>query len=171
MTFDIYAAYRAHLADDQMSPPLAGILALTEMIKNSDAGTMFELTKELKDAAETLKKQATNPIGLSAGCDLFVAFTTLFPHDSAQSFSDLRNQLVQHGERYVEEALTYRQKIAQLSLAFIKDDSIILTHSYSRVVMQTLLHAHQTKRISVYVTEARPRGLGYLTVSSSITEI
>lgn len=49
------------------------------------AGTMFELTKELKDAAEALKKQATNPIGLSAGCDLFVAFTTLFPHDSAVS--------------------------------------------------------------------------------------
>lgn len=42
-----------------------------------------------------------------------------------QSFSDLRNQLVQHGEKYVEEALTYRQKIAQLSLAFIKDDSIV----------------------------------------------
>lgn len=37
----------------------------------------------------------------------------------------------------------------------------ILTHSCSRVVMKTLLHAHKTKRISVYVTEARPRGLGY----------
>jgi translation initiation factor eIF-2B subunit alpha len=57
----------------------------------------------------------------------------------------------------------------------------ILTHSYSRVVMQTLLLAHKHKRISgawkkieldvkrtniviyckVFVTEARPRGLGY----------
>ena len=36
----------------------------------------------------------------------------------------------------------------------------ILTHSYSRVVTQALLHAHTRKRISVYVTEARPRGLG-----------
>lgn len=36
----------------------------------------------------------------------------------------------------------------------------ILTHSYSRVVMQTLLLAHKQKRISVYVTEARPRGSG-----------
>ena len=26
--------------------------------------------------------------------------------------------------------------------------------------MKALLHAHKTKRISVYVTEARPRGLG-----------
>lgn len=37
----------------------------------------------------------------------------------------------------------------------------ILTHSYSRVVMKTLLRAHERKRISVYVTEARPRGLGF----------
>ena len=29
----------------------------------------------------------------------------------------------------------------------------ILTHSYSRVVMRALLHAHKRKRISVYVTE------------------
>lgn len=31
----------------------------------------------------------------------------------------------------------------------------ILTHSYSRVVMKALLHAHKGKRISVYVTEGR----------------
>jgi len=31
----------------------------------------------------------------------------------------------------------------------------ILTHSYSRVVMKALLHAHKRKRISVYVTEGR----------------
>lgn len=43
----------------------------------------------------------------------------------------------------------------------------ILTHSYSRVVMKTLLRAHERKRISVYVTEARPRGLGF--VLSSVT--
>lgn len=78
------------------------------------------------------------------------------------------------------EALSYRDKIAQLALGFIKDDSVvsaiamgvdrslttwapqILTHSYSRVVMRALLNAHKTKRISVYVTEARPRGLGYV---------
>jgi translation initiation factor 2B subunit (eIF-2B alpha/beta/delta family) len=27
--------------------------------------------------------------------------------------------------------------------------------------MKTLLRAHERKRISVYVTEARPRGLGF----------
>lgn len=50
-------------------------------------------------------------------------------------------------------------------LDFITDDSIILTHSHSRVVEKALLHAHEhgNKRFSVYVTEARPLGLGIRT--------
>ena len=36
--------------------------------------------------------------------------------------------------------------------------------------MKALLHAHQTKRISVYVTEARPRGLGYDAVVDLLDE-
>lgn len=40
----------------------------------------------------------------------------------------------------------------------------ILTHSYSRTVIQTILRAHkQHKRVSVYVTEARPGCLGLRT--------
>jgi translation initiation factor 2B subunit (eIF-2B alpha/beta/delta family) len=47
------------------------------------AGTMFELVKALNDGAETLKNQTSNSISLNAGCELFIAFVTLFPHDSA----------------------------------------------------------------------------------------
>ena len=43
---------------------------------------MFELVKELHDGAEVLKKSTTNPISLNAGCELFIAFVTLFPHES-----------------------------------------------------------------------------------------
>lgn len=46
------------------------------------AGTMFELVKALHDGAADLTKQSSNPIGLNAGCELFIAFVTLFPHDS-----------------------------------------------------------------------------------------
>ncbi|EEB91706.1 hypothetical protein MPER_09897, partial [Moniliophthora perniciosa FA553] len=129
------------------------------MMEKSNAGTMFELVKELKDGAETLNKRSSNPISLNAGCELFIEFITLFPHDSA-SFSEIKTELIRQGQQYVAEAVNYRQKIAELAFDFIKDDSVILTHSYSRVVMQTLLMAHKRKRISVFVTEARPRGLG-----------
>ncbi|KAI0054040.1 nagb/rpia/CoA transferase-like protein [Auriscalpium vulgare] len=163
--FDIYDSYRRILCDPQISAPLAAILSLTELVEQSDAGTMFELVKALNDGAEALKKRVHNPIGLNAGSELFIAFVTLFPHESA-SFSELRTELVRQGQTYATEALQFRPKIADLALDFIKDDSVILTHSYSRVVMQALLHAHQRKRISVYVTEARPRGLGIKTYES-----
>jgi hypothetical protein len=44
---------------------------------------MFELVKALNDGSEDLKKRSTNPIGLNAGCELFIAFVTLFPHDTS----------------------------------------------------------------------------------------
>ncbi|KAJ7582741.1 hypothetical protein C8J56DRAFT_792445 [Mycena floridula] len=158
---DIQAIYEGILEDDQVSAPLAAILALTEILEKSNAGTMFELVKELKDGAETLKRQISNPISLNAGCELFIEFVTLFPHETA-SFAELKTELIRQGKEYFKEALTYRTQIAELAFDFIKDGSI-LTHSYSRVVMQTLLLAHKRKRISVFVTEAKPRGLGVKT--------
>jgi len=146
------------------------------------AGTMFELVKALNDGAQVLRSHSANPISLNAGCELFITFVTLFPHDSdvrffhspcptdhpsPQNFTDLKRVLIRQGQSYATEALTYRQKIAELAVGFIKDGSVvrlsapyprrlhnqflhqqILTHSYSRVVMQTLLHAHKQKRIS-----------------------
>ncbi|KAF8163276.1 hypothetical protein B0H34DRAFT_836497 [Crassisporium funariophilum] len=162
---NIVPDFQRILKNEEISTPLAAILALTELIEKSDAGTMFELVKALNDGAEALKKQASNPISLNAGCELFIAFVTLFPHDSA-NFSDLKKELIRQGQNYAAEALTYRKKIAELAFGFIKDGSVILTHSYSRVVMQTLLLAHKRKRISVFVTEARPRGLGIRTAEA-----
>lgn len=47
-----------------------------------EAGTMFELVQALNDGAEELKRRSPNPISLNAGCELFIAFVTLFPHES-----------------------------------------------------------------------------------------
>lgn len=164
-SFDIYTTYQRSLADERISAPLAAILALTDLIRNSAADTMFELVKALNDGAQTLRNHSQNFISLNAGCELFIAFVTLVPHESS-SFSDLKTELIQKGEQYVAEALTYRKKIAELAVRFIKDGSIVLTHSHSRVVMQALLLAHQRKRISVFVTEARPSGLGMKTAEA-----
>ena len=46
---------------------------------------MFELVQALNDGAESLKKRVPNTIGLTAGCELFIGFVTLFPHESAVS--------------------------------------------------------------------------------------
>lgn len=68
---------------------------------------------------------------------------------------------------FVKTSRTCVHKIVQEASTFISDGQIVLVHSYSRVVSQTLIHAAQTlrKRFSVYVTEARPFGLGVKTHS------
>ena len=114
---------------------------LPQFTHQIQAGTMFELVKALNDGAETLKNQSSNSISLNAGCELFIAFVTLFPHDSAvcyflcilchvfklfcQNFTDLKKELIRHGQNYATEALTYRKKIAELAFGFIKDGSVV----------------------------------------------
>lgn len=43
---------------------------------------MFELVQALNEGAAALAKKSSNPISLNAGCELFIQFVTLFPHES-----------------------------------------------------------------------------------------
>lgn len=61
---------------------LTEIVLRNEIMIVTTAGTMFELVQALNDGAEQLKKRTTNSISLNAGCELFIAFVTLFPHES-----------------------------------------------------------------------------------------
>jgi len=124
---------------NQAPPPLRNLPSLTLSVL---AGTMFELVQALNDGAESLKKRVPNPIGLTAGCELFIGFVTLFPHESAVSqyivcrlsylshtvwknFSELKREIVHQGKSYTSHAVNFRSKIAELTLGFIKDDSVV----------------------------------------------
>lgn len=160
--FSVVEAYDAAVKHDaNLSAPLAAILALTSVISGSDIGTMAELLTAL-DAAAARLQQHHSAIGISAGCNLFTRFVAQY-HDHARDFEHQKAELVRQGHKFVDEAKSYRAKIARLALSFVQDDCVILTHSYSRVVMEALLLIHKHKRISVYVTEARPNSLGQKT--------
>ena len=105
---------------------------------------MFELVQALHEGAEALRNRFTNSISINAGCELFIAFVTLFPHESSvsaklypfrinqisvQDFKDLKIELVEQGRQYAREAMLYREKIAELALGFIKDGSVVSWHS------------------------------------------
>ncbi|QRV92351.1 translation initiation factor eIF-2B beta subunit [Ceratobasidium sp. AG-Ba] len=127
---------------------------------------MQQLLESLQKSAAVLKSRSSTPLSLTAGCDLFIRYVTSLPQDTIprRSFEEHKAELVRQGRKYAQTtAATCRDTIARHALGVIKDDSVILTHSYSRVVMHALLHAHRQRRISVYVTEARPRGLGMKT--------
>ncbi|EJT96624.1 nagb/rpia/CoA transferase-like protein [Dacryopinax primogenitus] len=165
--FDVLHFYKNLLTDEDLPMPIAAVASLTELVDRSSAQTMSQLVHELQSGADKLKRGTANPISLSAGCDLFVRYVTTTRQEHGD-FALYKREIVEQGRAYVNQLPTEsRSKISKFALGFIQDDAVILTHSYSRVVMQALLAAHRArKRISVYVTEARPRSLGVKTVAS-----
>ncbi|CAG8465377.1 658_t:CDS:10 [Diversispora eburnea] len=159
--FDIVKCYQQFLKDDpDVSMSIAAIESLAELIKHSNATTLSEFMESLKDASQKLKSSVKNSISLSAGADLFMRFVTRTSHD-VTNFEACKEHLMNSGKVLVQKAAAVREKIAELGVQFIKDDAVILIHSYSRVVMLLLQRAAAyKKRFKVYVTESRPSYLG-----------
>ncbi|SNX85087.1 related to GCN3 - translation initiation factor eIF2B, 34 KD, alpha subunit [Melanopsichium pennsylvanicum] len=165
--FDVISAYHNLLASDSELPfPIAAIFALSELVSKSKAATTTELMENIRSASQRLKSSLENPVPATAGLDLFTRFVVTKSWDSGDDFEAHKASLAALAHEFATHTVpSCREKICELVLPFIKDDSVVLTHSYSRVVMQALKFAalHQRKRISVYVTESRPHGLGLKT--------
>ncbi|SPO26621.1 related to GCN3 - translation initiation factor eIF2B, 34 KD, alpha subunit [Ustilago trichophora] len=165
--FDIVSSYHSLLSSDSELPfPIAAIFALSELVSKSKAATTSELMENIRSASQRLKSSLENPVPATAGLDLFTRFVVTKSWDSGDDFEAHKASLAALAHEFALHTVpSCREKICELVLPFIKDDSVVLTHSYSRVVMQALKHAAltQRKRISVYVTESRPHGLGLKT--------
>ena len=122
---------------------------------------MMGLEIELNSAVDALK--ACNPasISLAAGCELFSRYVTRASLDIPR-FEDCVARLLERGEQFALMSSNSRATIATLVDRFISDGKVILTHGYSRVVQNVLIHAAQAgKNFSVLVTEGRPNADGY----------
>lgn len=165
--FDIISCYHSLLSSDAELPfPIAAIFALAELVSKSKAATTSELMENIRSASQRLKASLENPIPATAGLDLFTRFVVTKSWDTGDDFEAHKASLAALAHEFaVHTVPSCREKICELVLPFIRDDSVVLTHSYSRVVMQALKFAalQQRKRISVYVTESRPQGLGLRT--------
>ncbi|EIW69058.1 hypothetical protein TREMEDRAFT_16009, partial [Tremella mesenterica DSM 1558] len=160
--FDVVQAYNRALEDDQIPHPIAAILALVELMETSTASTISGLATELMHARQTLIETQAS-LGVRAGCQLWERFFALSA--GSEEFPAYKRSLITQGRSFcLVTAPQCREKIANLAVGFIKDDCTILTHSYSRPVVQTILRAHrQNRRLKVYVTEARPACTGLRT--------
>lgn len=92
---------------------------------------------------------------VKSGCELFLRFITLAKFD-AFGIDECREKLIARGQVFLERTLSARQRISQYSQAFIVDGSVILTHSYSRVVLALLAYASKFTRFRVFVTHSEP---------------
>jgi len=150
--------FLSKLKCDQNSSAIAAIETLLEFLRNDGAETLAGLLDNLKTAINVLTKvDCTACTSVSSGSDLFLRFITLSASLESLNFHEVKRILISRGEMFLRKVLECRQKIDRLALPFIKDGSVILTHSYSKVVASVLMHAAAVKkRFSVYVTESQP---------------
>ena len=164
--YDIVASYHSQLASSfSLPPPIASIFALCDLITQVPSNTTSELITLLRTHSDRLKQSLPNPIPATAGLDLFARLVITMQWDASADFAVQKKKLVDLAREFAEKTVpSCRDKITELAMPFIRDKSIILTHSYSRVVMQILLAAQaRGLDINVYVTESRPGGLGIKT--------
>ncbi|KAE8216214.1 hypothetical protein CF327_g559 [Tilletia walkeri] len=164
LPIDVVAAFETHLTQEDIPAPIAALLTLCDLLDASRADTTAELIALLRTASHILKASLSNPVPASAGLDLMRRFV-ITQADRGGDFDAHRRHLVALAREFaVNTVPSCREKIIEKALPFIRDEAVILTHSYSRVVIGILKTLAQLgKGISVYVTESRPHGLGLRT--------
>ncbi|UZJ52137.1 hypothetical protein CBS101457_001457 [Exobasidium rhododendri] len=165
-SFDIIASYTSHLLSSSSIPmPIASIFALCDLITQVPSNTTSELITLLDTHSSILKNSLNNPVPATAGLDLFARLVITMQWDASGDFEIQKRKLVDLAREFaVKTVPSCREKIVDLAMPFIRDEAVILTHSYSRVVMQILLGAAKLgNSIKVFVTESRPGGLGLKT--------
>lgn len=79
----------------------------------------------------------------------------------SKNIEDCKMIMVQRGKKFLDKLLEARNIIAKKGSQFIVDGCKVLTHSRSRVVLQTLiLAAKSNKRFHVFVTRSSPDDSG-----------
>lgn len=154
---DIKETYLTFLKEDpELTMPVAAIQTLVALLCEVQPNTSAEMIAVLQEAATTLKKNVSNSISLSAGCDLFLRFVTK-NINNYRDWDSCRRSLVENGSLFAKRALESRSKIARIGLPFVRDHDTILVHGRSRAVLSLLQLAAESGsvRFRVYVTEAR----------------
>uniref|UniRef100_A0A6B2F5T9 Translation initiation factor eIF2B subunit alpha n=1 Tax=Bothriechis nigroviridis TaxID=88079 RepID=A0A6B2F5T9_BOTNI len=138
---------------------VAAIRVLLEFLKRDKGETIQGLRANLKQAIETLSS-VDSSVAISSGGELFLRFISLTSLENPD-YSKCKEIMIERGEVFLKRISLSRKKIATLCHTFVKDGGIILTHAYSKVVLQVLAAAIQAKkRFSVYVTESQPDRAG-----------
>jgi translation initiation factor eIF-2B subunit alpha len=158
------SAFKQLVADD-VAVPVAAMNCLVMTIQRSSASTWMELESEMKASISALMKDCKNDdlrgrtnLSLASGCELFMMYVTRafsVLHSSAE-FSKCRDELVRRGEAFASMSNAARSRIASFGEVFVQENSTVLIHGYSRVVMSILLRAAKTKAFNVVLPEGRP---------------
>ncbi|EFE42234.1 hypothetical protein TRV_03014 [Trichophyton verrucosum HKI 0517] len=125
--------------DPDLTMPIAAIEALVLLLTHSPSSTISETLDLLNKHTEHLKRSIPNPIGLSAGTDLFQRYliSTLQRPGKlgpAGDFDAIRAHLLSNGRLFIQRAKESRDKIAAFATGFVRDGSTVMTNGGSRAV-------------------------------------
>ncbi|KAG6792200.1 hypothetical protein POTOM_001343 [Populus tomentosa] len=181
--FSVIDEFNSWRRQPDLAEAVAAIRALAAVIRNCQATTMMELEIELKKASDSLKNSYvprigncfqlwdTTSISLTAGCDLFMRYVTRTSALEYEDFNSAKSRLIERAEKFGEISCKARRIIAMLSQDFIFDGCTILVHGFSRVVMEVLKTAAQSKKLfRVFCTEGRPDRTG-LRLSNELAKL
>ncbi|XP_011048617.1 PREDICTED: translation initiation factor eIF-2B subunit alpha-like [Populus euphratica] len=169
--FSVIDEFNSWRKQPDLAEAVAAIRALAAVIRNCQATTMMELEIELRKASDSLKLWDTTSISLTAGCDLFMRYVTRTSALEYEDFNSAKSRLIERAEKFGEISCKARRIIAMLSQDFIFDGCTILVHGFSRVVLEVLKTAAQSKKLfRVFCTEGRPDRTG-LRLSNELAKL
>ncbi|GBM71308.1 Translation initiation factor eIF-2B subunit alpha [Araneus ventricosus] len=155
--------FKNMLADDpDLSPAVAALQVLMDFMNQDTSETIQGLEKSIKSLVEALNTVNFSVTSVKSACELFMRFITLASLDHSD-IKECKRVLSLRAVKFLRRVSNARSKIAKIGEKFIFDDQVILIHSHSRVVYQTLVEAHASKkRFHVYITESAPDFSGKL---------
>ncbi|XP_025089486.1 translation initiation factor eIF-2B subunit alpha-like isoform X2 [Pomacea canaliculata] len=122
--------------------------------------TISELRDRLRLAMDKLTQTDSSTTSIRSGCELFLRFITL-TNIQQPNFEECQKILIDRGNLFVKKMAGSRAKIGKIASPFIAEGATILTHSYSRVVMEVLKEAAAAQiHFKVFVTESCPNRAG-----------
>lgn len=141
--------------DSDLSPAVASLQLLLEFIEKDDYTTIQGMKDNLQQVISDICTAKRSITCVRSACELFVRFATLTALDNR--IDECRKSMSTRGRTFLEKMRAARPKIAALAAPFVQDRCVILTHSFSRVVRDTLFAAADDhKHFHVYVTESAP---------------
>ncbi|KAI3802793.1 hypothetical protein L1987_30936 [Smallanthus sonchifolius] len=159
--FSVIEEFNNWRKQPDLAEAVAAVRALASVIRSSEANTIAELQSELKAASDSLKSWDTTSISLTAGCDLFMRYITRTSAFEYEDFNSAKSRFLERAEKFGEISYKARKIIAMLGQDFIFNGCTILVHGFSRVVLEILKTAAESRKVfRVLCTEGRPDRTG-----------
>ncbi|XP_054275214.1 translation initiation factor eIF-2B subunit alpha-like [Macrosteles quadrilineatus] len=147
--------------EQETSAGIAAIRTLLEYLKHDESKTVVELRENLRSVIDVMTNTDYPTTAVVSGSELFLRFITLAAGLDKGSFEECKEIMIKRGRVFLQKLMCSRGRVAKLAAAFITDGTCILTHSRSRVVLQTMKEAADShRRFKVYVTKSSPDSSG-----------